>query len=399
MKQVPNVAGLGVVICLLAALGCGGGSSGGGSNGSLDIQPVWEQPSGGGDGSELPAAIHTVRIVFVSDAGLRCCLALDPRTVPVDSGSGLRLLVLDALPPGPGTLRLSAYVTDFAPAAQEITDMCPTNPANVGQRCDTTRVATPSFESDPHTVMITPGTRAASPEINVHALPFLIDLHPEQGDSAESPVPIAFTAVDAATGIDGNSIAIEASFRSLTKRVPITLSACDDNTTTTTPCSAQGQLQVSGFHAVAAPLQLPPGVVSLRIVVQNQALPPRQLDFSYDFTVAGNAGIAAGQSQVAPQEALQPPPSPVLEPHPSRRSQEKGPPQGERGLFPENNNRTARPEEPPSFGGVSKGASVTPTPMSRSADFGPWTLDFGLLCPTPTPTATPTAAQPVEGAP
>jgi crossover junction endodeoxyribonuclease RuvC len=45
------------------------------------------------------------------------------------------------------------------------------------------------------------------------------------------------------------------------------------------------------------------------------------------------------------------------EPHPSRRSQKKGAPQGERKLF-SNNNRTARPEEPPSSGGVSKGASV-----------------------------------------
>ena len=44
------------------------------------------------------------------------------------------------------------------------------------------------------------------------------------------------------------------------------------------------------------------------------------------------------------------------EPHPSRRSQRKGPPQGERKLPFENTNRTARPEEPHSFGGVSKGA-------------------------------------------
>jgi hypothetical protein len=44
------------------------------------------------------------------------------------------------------------------------------------------------------------------------------------------------------------------------------------------------------------------------------------------------------------------------EPHPSRRSQKKGPPQGERTLSFEINNTPARPEEPPSSGGVSKGA-------------------------------------------
>jgi hypothetical protein len=43
------------------------------------------------------------------------------------------------------------------------------------------------------------------------------------------------------------------------------------------------------------------------------------------------------------------------EPHPSRRPQKKGPPQGERKLSFENQNRTVRPEEPPSSGGVSKG--------------------------------------------
>jgi DNA polymerase elongation subunit (family B) len=42
------------------------------------------------------------------------------------------------------------------------------------------------------------------------------------------------------------------------------------------------------------------------------------------------------------------------EPHPSRRSQKKGPPQGERELSFGDDNRTARPEEPPSSGGVSK---------------------------------------------
>ena len=53
------------------------------------------------------------------------------------------------------------------------------------------------------------------------------------------------------------------------------------------------------------------------------------------------------------------------EPHPSRRSQKKGPPQGERKLSFENNNRTARPEEPPSSGGVSKGARWRKSTVSR----------------------------------
>jgi PhnB protein len=42
--------------------------------------------------------------------------------------------------------------------------------------------------------------------------------------------------------------------------------------------------------------------------------------------------------------------------HPSRRSRKKGPPQGERKSSFKRETRTARPEEPPSSGGVSKGA-------------------------------------------
>ena len=74
------------------------------------------------------------------------------------------------------------------------------------------------------------------------------------------------------------------------------------------------------------------------------------------------------------------------EPHPSRRSQnpstrrsapaQEGPPQGERTLSFENNNRTARPEEPPSSGGVSKGARwirSTVSPQDTSGETRPGT--------------------------
>jgi 2-succinyl-5-enolpyruvyl-6-hydroxy-3-cyclohexene-1-carboxylate synthase len=66
------------------------------------------------------------------------------------------------------------------------------------------------------------------------------------------------------------------------------------------------------------------------------------------------------------------------EPHPSRRSQnpstrreksapaQEGPPQGERKLFFEDNNRTARPEEPHAFGGVSKGARWRESTLSET---------------------------------
>jgi 3-oxoacyl-[acyl-carrier-protein] synthase II len=56
------------------------------------------------------------------------------------------------------------------------------------------------------------------------------------------------------------------------------------------------------------------------------------------------------------------------EPHPSRRSRKKGPPQGERKLSLDDNTRTARPEEPPSSGGVSKGARRKESTASRGKE-------------------------------
>lgn len=366
MTGVPVLRALMLTVGLLSAVGCGGGggsSDGAGGGGSLNVQPVWEQPSGGGGVSQLPSAVTTVRIVFTSDAGLHCCLAVDPHSVPIDSASGLRLLVLDALPAGTGTLTLSGYATDFAPAPPGITDVCPTSPAKVGQACDANRLATPSFESDPQTVSIVAGTRAKSPSIDVHALPFLINLNPGQGDTVHSPVPISFTAVDATTAINPNSITLEASFRSLTKRVPIKLTACSDSATP--PCSAQGKLQVSGYNAEAAPFPFPAGPVSLRIVAQDLAAPPAQVDFSYAFTATEPSAVSS-QSVASP--------SPVDQPSPTISA-------GQGTTLP----LTESPQSSGDTVCTDSCPTATPVPL--------------LLCPTPTPTATPTVEPPVDELP
>jgi DNA polymerase elongation subunit (family B) len=59
------------------------------------------------------------------------------------------------------------------------------------------------------------------------------------------------------------------------------------------------------------------------------------------------------------------------EPHPSRRSQEKGPLQGERKFSFENNNKTARPEEPPpEERSVSKGSGGVSKPVLSAVEGG-----------------------------
>jgi hypothetical protein len=285
------------VAYVLTLWGCGGGGGSGGA-GSLDVHPVWPQPGGGESSAQLPAAVQTVRVTFQSASGFQCCLAANPTTVPIDPASGLRLLVLDQLPPGPATFTLTAFATDFAPAPDGVTELCPTSPPGVGEACDAIRPASPAFQSPPQPVTVVAGTRTQAVDVNLVALPFVFDLQPAPNDSAASPVPLAFTVADAVTGIDGNSI--EATFRSLSKRVPVTLSPCDDKTDN--PCSEQGQLQVMGFRAVSTPVTLPPGKVALSITGSNLASPPQQLDFTYDFTIVANDQAAiAGAATFSPQ--------------------------------------------------------------------------------------------------
>ena len=270
------------VVGLLTLAACGGGGSGGGESGSLDVRPVWPEPSGG-ISAALPSAVQTVRVVLDSEAGLHCCIAVDPATVPIDNTTGLRLLLLDKLPPGPATFSMVGFPTDFAPAPEGFTEICPTDPPDIGQACDTTRPATSSFDSPEQSITIIAGQRSQPTDITMEALPFVFDLHPAPGDSAPSPLSVAFAAAEAVTGIDGSSITVEALFRSLSKRISVQLSPCDDGSTS--PCSQNGQLQVTGFHAVGTPVALPPGPASLRITARNLASPPRELDFTYDFTV------------------------------------------------------------------------------------------------------------------
>jgi hypothetical protein len=305
LARVPLWRALTMVAAYLLTLwGCGGGS-GSGAPGSLDVHPVWPQPGGGESTVQLPGAAQTVRVTFDSEAGLQCCLAINPTTVPIDPVSGLRLLVLDKLPPGPATFTIAAFPTDFAPAPEGFTELCATSPPGVGQACDATRPDNnASFQSQPQAVTIVAGTRPPTIDIGLVAWPFVFDLQPPPGDSVASPVPVAFTIADAVTGIDGNSITVEASFRSLSKRVAVTLSPCDDKTASL--CSEQGRLQVMGFRAVSTPVYLPPGQVSLSISGNNLASPPEQLDFTYDFTVVADSQAATATAATSSPQSLGP---------------------------------------------------------------------------------------------
>jgi hypothetical protein len=296
------------VACTLLVSACGGGGSsptagtpGTGGAGGLGLLPVFQQPDGTVS-HELPSSIKTIRIVFQSGS-LQCCLAVDPKTVPINPVSNQRVLVLDNLPAGSGTLMLAGFATDFAPAPEGITDVCPTTPPGVGQACDPSRPATPSFQSDDTPVTVVPGSRAGGSAVQVDAFPFLLGLSPGPDSSTASSFPIKFTAVDAISGISQDSIQVF--FRSISKRNILAFQPCDDETAT--PCSQDGSLKVKGFQVTSIPLSVPAGPGEVRITASNLANPPRSLDFSYEIMVlsstsaagAGSGGSDAGASATA----------------------------------------------------------------------------------------------------
>ncbi len=295
-----------LVLFSLTAIGCGGGGGGGGGSasggngGGLNFRPVWEQraltprrlSSATGDGTEsrpsgafgptLPASVQTVRIEFNSSSGQRCCLAVDPTQLPTNPDTGRRVLVLDALPSGSASLTLAGFATDFAPASAAV-DACPTKPSGVGEACDPTRPATPSFESEAHPVTIVGGAQNNAGDIPVFAVPFLLDLTPQAGDSVANPVAIRYAVVDAATGIDEGSVSTSVSQTGRpSASLDLALTACDD--AGTRPCSPGGQLGVRGFQAAAA-ATLNLGAAQVRVQAANQGSPPRSVDFDYPITV------------------------------------------------------------------------------------------------------------------
>jgi parallel beta-helix repeat protein len=290
-KQVTKFA---VTLGVLGVLGCGGGSSG--SGGSLNFRPVWEQPGGSTSGSaraaavargsfgvDLPAAVQTIRITFDSDAGLRCCLAVDPTRLPTDPVSGRRFLVLSDLPGGGATVGLAGFAVNFAPTDDAV-PMCPSAPPGAGQPCAPNQVALPSFQSDPQRVSILSGTQTDAGDIPVFAVPFVLNLAPDADGSTNNPVVVGLTVADASTGIDRQSVSVDVTQNNQSApSASLTLTACDD--ASGNPCSAGGALHVAGFRVVRQAQTLQAGSASAHIQARNLASPARSLDFSYSFGV------------------------------------------------------------------------------------------------------------------
>jgi hypothetical protein len=289
-----------LVLCAACGGDGGRGSMGGGNGGGGGSDVIWPE-RGGGTSTALPVIVRTGRIVFQSESGEACCVALDPVLISGENSPGLA--VLDDLPAGPATVTVSAFATDFAPAVAGISTTCTAIPASAAHPCDPTRVAPPAYASDPLSVDILPGVQTNIGQVSMNALPFLFDFVPIQGEETMEPVGFDFTVVDAVTGVRNMSVGLEVrfqveegvavvtpttrtperpSFRLVSKRIPVQLAACADNTAS--PCSEQG-LGLVGFTATGQGVNMPSGIVEAHITAANEGNPPQQLDFGYPFTI------------------------------------------------------------------------------------------------------------------
>ncbi len=292
----------------------GGGGGGGGSNGMGGIN--W--PSRGGETSkQLPPVVKTGRVVFESQSGESCCVAVDASVLSGGSREGLAILT--DLSPGPATVTVAGFATDFAPTVPGILATCATIPPQLAHACDPVQAAAPAFESDPLAVTIVAGAQTNLETVPEVAKPFVLNSSPAQDATVAQPVQFALTVVDAVTGISSDSVALEVQFtvpaapsdttpspfRSLSKRVPLTLTACADGGST--PCSASGNLQLAGFAAAGTAPELPEGEVDAHITAENLGTPPQQLDLVYPFTVLATAtGSATATSTATATETATP---------------------------------------------------------------------------------------------
>lgn len=271
------------LVASVALAGCDGFDGPDGRGVDIGVMVPDAPPGGFPDG--VPSSVKCLRIVFESDAGSRCCVAIDPRRAPQDPTSDRRVIELNQPPAGAATLRLDGFATDFAPTFDGITELCSVLPATaVKGACDARRLATPSFRSLPARVFIPAVGRGEAGDIPLPSVPFLVDFHPPPGAQQMSPVTLAFTVADTLHGIDASSVRLDISSNGGTALgVGLEMTPCDDQGSHR--CSSQGDLGVSGFKATTAPVPIA-GAVQARIRARNLAPTPEVLDFTYDFEVA-----------------------------------------------------------------------------------------------------------------
>lgn len=286
------------LVSVAGACSSGSSSGGGGDSGDLSARVLWEQrdepaatsgvQSQGGFGTDLPAAARTVSFTFSPQGGDACCVAVDPRQIPIDPSIGQRRVVLKRLPVGAGTLTIAAFAGNSAAAPAGASTTCEIEPAAAAMSCVRGLVDTPSFQSAPQPVDVAGGAEVDAGDIEVPALPFVLpgSLDPEPDGVVDSPLQVRASIVIAAGSVGSDSIGITLSPGG---EQDFSAAACDD--AGANPCSEGGALDVSGFAVESAPAALPLGDTDAEIRAAS-ASSGTSLRLTYSFEIVSEAPTA-----------------------------------------------------------------------------------------------------------
>jgi hypothetical protein len=315
-RSLPAIA-LGALA--LAAAGCGGGGSSGSSAPTgLAFRVAWEQRATPGgtsgaaspaavDGAELgfeeeiPPSVNAIRFVLTPPSGEPCCVAVLRGSAAFEE----RRIVLANVTPGEGELEVNGYPTNFAPA-DGIDEECNTN--GDGTPCSSQETL-PSFGSGDIEIDVIANTTNIV-NVSVHSLPFLLDLDPADGETADEQRPhISFAVVDANHAVD-DDIEVLIEQGELSTGVEFdSVDRCADGDNELPDCSEGGELEVQGF-LVESQSQVPldPGPASLHIEATNTAPTPRSMESDTTFIVPeGTTTTTTSLSTTTSTTAPEPP--------------------------------------------------------------------------------------------
>ena len=291
---------LGAVALLAGLADCGGGKSSSDdypSGTELAFSVAWEQrtPDGGapvsasmtrgaalGFDTPIPPSVNAIRFTLRPAAPApACCVAiLRGSQAFID-----RHLLLADVSEGLGSIEVTGFPTDFAPA-DGVPALCPTRPADQGVACSGDDDTLPSFGSDQVEVDVLRGVRNVV-NVDVYSLPFLINLDPDDGETADESRPhISFTVVDAVHSIDPDvSILVKQGGNGNLAEIEDS-KPCLDGDDVLPDCSANGALEVHGLKIFARASQgLEEAQARLRIQASNTANPVRSMESNTVFNV------------------------------------------------------------------------------------------------------------------
>jgi len=324
MRATSLRGGFSLVLAVsLAACSSGGGGGGGADAGDLQARVLWQQPeddeaatsgatSGGGFGTDLPAAVRVVRFDFASDGGESCCVAVDPRDIPIDPDIGQRRIVLKRLPAGPGALTVAGFPGDSAATPIGNPDTCSIDPAAAAQSCVRGLIDTPSFLSAPQSVTVMGGAVVDAGDIEVPALPFVIpgSLDPAPDGDAVAPLRVRARLGIAAGEIPESSVFVAVSPEG---ELAVTTDPCDDRGAN--PCSPGGELDVSGFVVESAATS--PGIGDSEVRIEASSADGGALRLSYEVAVVSVLPTPTARVSATPAEATPTSANPTSTPEPT----------------------------------------------------------------------------------